>query len=56
MPMRDFKCSRCGFILEDIHFRTDREEDLTLPKSCPKCKARKFEWIRMFPRTSFVMK
>lgn len=51
MPVRDWKCESCGYILEDIFFH--KESELDLP-DCPKCK--KHAWKIMPPQSNFIMK
>ena len=51
MPLRDYLCEHCGYLLEDVFFH--KESELKLP-DCPKCKKR--DWKAKFPRSNFVMK
>lgn len=44
MPVRDWRCDKCGYILEDIYFH--KESELKLPKICKACK-KQTTWTRL---------
>lgn len=44
MPIRDWKCEKCGFILEDVYFH--KESEVELPEKCSKCN-KQVTWKRL---------